>query len=139
METRKFFHFLIFAVLTFSACTPAFEAPTETEVAPNANMKPPEVFIDSETGQTVTGKCSRSSEEVRLLINSVHQYCLQYPSEYDLFYPNESEMMLIKSFVLNVSEPSVSIKVQPAGEVTLEQAADPDRASLRYSRNGADS
>ena len=124
MKNRIFIHFLIFAALMFSACTPAVKVQSETEVAPSADMKPPEVFIDSETGQTVTGKCSRSSEDVRLLINSIHQYCLQYPAEYDVFFPNESEMMLIKRFVLNASEPSVSIKVQPAGAVTLEQAAD---------------
>jgi hypothetical protein len=59
-----------------------------------------------------------------LLINSVHQYCLQYPAEYDVFFPNESETMLFKHSVLNVSEPSVSIKIQPAGGMTLEQAAD---------------
>ena len=124
MKTRIFIPFLIFAALMFSACTPAVMAPSETEVAPSADMKPPEVFIDSETGQTVIGKCSRSAEDIRLLINSVHQYCLQYPAEYDLFYPNESEMILVKRFVLNTSEPSVSIKVQPTGGLTVKQAAD---------------
>ena len=89
MKTRIFIPFLIFAALMFSACTPAVKAPSETEVAPSADMKPPEVFIDSETGQTVIGKCSRSAEDIRLLINSDHQYCLQYPAEYDLFYPND--------------------------------------------------
>lgn len=59
-----------------------------------------------------------------MLINSVHQYCFRYPPDYDLFYPNESEMMLVKRFVLNTSEPRVSINVQPAGDLTLEQAAD---------------
>jgi len=124
MKTRIFVHFLIFAALMFSACAPTVKTPSETEVAPNADMNPPEFLSDPESGQAVTGKCIRSSDEVRLLINSVHQYCLQYPAEYDVFYPNESEMMLVKRFVLNVSEPSVSIKVQPAGEVTLKQAAD---------------
>jgi len=124
METRKFFHFLIFVALMFSACTPAFEAPTGTEVAPNTDIKPQEVLSDPESGQAVTGKCVRSSDKVRLLINSVHQYCLQYPAEYDVYFPNESEMMLVKRYVLNTSEPSMSITVQPAGVLTLEEAAD---------------
>jgi hypothetical protein len=124
MKTKTFVNFLIFAALLFSACTPVFRVPSKAEVAPNADMKPPEVISNLESGQAVNGKCSRSSDQVRLLINSVHQYCLQYPAEYDVFFPNESEMMLIKGSVLNVSEPSVSVMYQLAGEVTLEQAAD---------------
>lgn len=61
---------------------------------------------------------------MRLLINSFHQYCLQYPAEYDVFHPNEFEMALFKRSVLNVSEPSVSIKVQPGNGTTVDQAAD---------------
>jgi len=98
--------------------------PSETEETPNDETNPPEVLSDPESGQAITDKCVRSSDEVRLLINSVHQYCLQYPAEYDVFFPNESEMMLVKRFVLNTSEPSVSITVQPAGALTLEGAAD---------------
>jgi hypothetical protein len=124
MKTRIFFPFLIFVALALSACTPVIVTPSEAEVAPNADMNPPDFLSDPESSQAITDKCVRSSDEVRLLINSVHRYCLQYPAEYDVFYPNESEMMLVKRFVLNVSEPSVSIKIQPAGEVTLEQAAD---------------
>jgi len=61
-----------------------------------------------------------------LLINSVQGYCLQYPAEYDVFvgFPNESEIMLFKRSVLNATEPSVSIKVQPSSDVTLEKAVD---------------
>jgi hypothetical protein len=126
MKTRIFFHFLIFAALVVSACTQAVTALPESGNTPNAEMKPPVVLTDPESGQTVTGKCNRSSDEVRLLINSVQGYCLQYPPDYDVFigFPNESEIMLFKRSVLNATEPSVSIKVQPSGDVTLEQAAD---------------
>jgi len=124
MKTRIFFPFLIFATLVLSACTQAVTALPESEKTPTAEMKPPEVLSESESGQAITGKCVRSSDEVRLLINSVHQYCLQYPAEYDVFFPNKSEMMLVKRYVLSTSEPSVSITVQPAGALTLEGAAD---------------
>ena len=124
MKTRNFFHFLIFAALVLSACSQAAAASPESGTTPNAGAEPPAVFTDAETGQTVTVKCSRSSEEVRLLINSVLGYCLQYPPEYDIFFPNESEIMLFKRSVLNANEPRVSITVQPAGEETLEQVAD---------------
>lgn len=116
--------FLILTALVLSACTPAVAASPESGKTPNAEVEPPAVFTDPETGQTVTVKCSRSSDEVRLLINSVHGYCLQYPAEYDVFHPNDSEIMLFKRSVLNANKPSVSIKVQPSGELTLERAAD---------------
>jgi hypothetical protein len=124
MKLRKFYVFLIFAVLILSACSQAVAAPPESGKTPNAGVEPPAVFTDAETGQTFTVKCSRSSNEVLLLVNSVLGYCLQYPPEYDIFFPNESEIILFKRSVLNANEPRVSITVQPAGEKTLEQAAD---------------
>ena len=126
MNTRVCLHFLIFAALVLSACSQAVMALPESGITPNAEIKLPAVLTNSESGQPDTGKCSRSSDEVRLLINSVQGYCLQYPPEYDVSigFPNESEIMLFKRSVLNANEPSVSIKVQPAGGVTLELAAD---------------
>jgi len=124
MKLSKFFHFLIFVALVLSACSQAVAASPESGTTPNAGGEPPEVFTDAETGQVVTVKCSRSSDEVRLLIDPVHGYCLQYPPEYDIFFPNESEIMLFKRSVLNANEPRVSITVLPAGGVTLERAAD---------------
>jgi len=124
MKLSKFFHFLIFVALVLSACSQAVAASPESGITPNAGGEPPEVFTDAETGQVVTVKCSRSSDEVRLLIDPVHGYCLQYPPEYDIFFPNESEIMLFKRSVLNANEPRVSITVLPAGGVTLERAAD---------------
>ena len=124
MKTRIFFNFLILAALVLSACSQVVAVSQKQEETPNAEAEPQAVFTDAEVGQTVTVKCSRSSDEVRLLINSFQGYCLQYPAEYDVFFPNESEVMLVKRSVLNVSKPSVNIKVQPSGELTLEQAAD---------------
>ncbi len=124
MKTKKIFFLLVISALVLSACSQAVAASPESGITPNAGGEPPEVFTDAETGQVVTVKCSRSSDEVRLLINSVQGYCLQYPPEYDIFFPNESEIMLFKRSVLNANEPRVSITVLPAGGVTLERAAD---------------
>jgi len=115
---------LIFAALVLSACTQSIAALPEAEKTPNAEMELPADLTDPEADQIATGKCNRSSDKVRLLINSVHQYCLQYPAEYDVFFPNESEIVLVKRSVLNVSEPRVHIMVQPAGGMTADQAAD---------------
>ena len=123
MKTRTFIHILIFAALVLSACSQAVTVLPESGNTPSAEITPPAVSTDSEPGQIVTAKCIRGSDEVRLLINSVHQYCLQYPAVYDVFYPNESEIKLIILSMLNVSEPSVSINAQPADGVTAEQAA----------------
>jgi hypothetical protein len=87
-------------------------------------MLPSVVLSDPETNQAITGKCIRNSDEVRLLINAVHQYCLQYPAEYDIEYSNESEMTLFKRSGLNVNEPRLSIHIQPAGGMTVDQAVD---------------
>jgi hypothetical protein len=136
MKTRIFFHFLILAALALSACTQAVKALPESGNKPGAEMSLPTVSTDTDSGQTVTGKCGRGSDEVRLLINSVHGYCLQYPAEYDVFFPNESEMMLVKRSVLNVSDPSVSIKVHPADGITVDQAADGFLAAYTFPESG---
>jgi len=136
MKTRLFFHVLIFAALVLSACTQAVAALPESGKTPNVEIKPPVVLTDPESDQAVTSKCSRSSEEVRLLINSVHGYCLQYPAEYDVFYPNESEIKLVKHSVLNVSEPSVSIMVHPADGLTVDQAVDQFLAVYTFPESG---
>jgi hypothetical protein len=49
---------------------------------------------------------------------------VQFPAEYDIAYPNESEIMLIKGSMVNVEEPSAHIEVKPAEGLTLEQVAD---------------
>ena len=108
MKTKIFISCLIFTALMFSACSAVLNVPTEPDIP---------------SGQTVNSTCSRSSDEVRLLINSVHQFCLQYLAEYDVFFPNEKEIMLIQRSALNVSEPNTSIKVLPAGGMTADQAA----------------
>ena len=69
-------------------------------------------------------KCIRDTEGTRLLIQDAQGYCLQYPAEYDLAFPNDSEIILIKRSMVNVTEPSAHIKVQPAEGRTVEQAAD---------------
>ena len=72
----------------------------------------------------VAGKCLRSSDETRLLVDIVHGFCVQFPADFDIAYPNESEIMLIKGSMVNVEEPSAHIEVKPAGGMTLEQVAD---------------
>ena len=124
MKTRTFIHILIFAALVLSACSQGAAALPESGKTPGARMTLPAVSTGTESGQIVTVKCIRASDEVRLLINSVHQYCLQYPADYDVFHPNESEMKLIKRSMLNVNEPSVTIIVQPVDVTTVDQAAD---------------
>jgi hypothetical protein len=124
MKSRIFSQVLIIAALVLSACSQAVLALPESGNTPNAEIKLPADLTDPASDQPITGKCGRNSDEVRLLINAVQGYCLQYPAEYDVIHPNESEIMLFRRSVLNMREPSVGIMVHPAGEATLEQAAD---------------
>lgn len=84
----------------------------------------PVVDVSAQSGERTEVKCVRDTEDTRLLIQGVKGYCLQYPAEYDLAFPNESEIMLVKRSMVNVTEPSVHIQVQPATGKTVEQAAD---------------
>ena len=134
MKIRIPSQFLIFIVLMISACVQVTQAKPGADENSRATQMNSlvmdktvlEVRIEAKLGQDIDGKCIRNSDKKRLLINSVQGYCLQYPPEYDVFvgYPSESETILFKISVMNTIEPSVSIKVAPAGGLTLEQAAD---------------
>jgi len=124
MKSKTFIHLLIFAALALSACSPAIRVIPETPVSPQDSQTQTEVLSEPQAEQDIEGKCVRNSDETRLLIDMVHGYCLQYPAEYDIAYPNENEIMLIKRSILNVSEPRVHIEVQPANGASVEQAAD---------------
>jgi hypothetical protein len=104
---------LLLVALAFilTACAQIAAAQPQSEAAPQGNAGTPV-------------KCLRDSETRRLLVNVVQGYCLQYPAEYDIAFPNESEVMMIKGSMLNVSEPVAQIEVKPAEGVTLEQVAD---------------
>lgn len=111
MIHKLLFLYLMLAALILSACAPSVEA------------KPLSAgeIVSSEGGAV---KCVRESDATRLLMNGVQGYCLQYPAEYDLAIPNESQIMLIKSSMVNVSEPSAHITVRPSEGKTVEQVAD---------------
>lgn len=132
MKTRIPFHFLIFIVLVLSACVQTSQAKPVVDVTPKADQMNSlvrvetviEVGIEPETVQDIDGTCTRNSNKKRLLINFVHGYCLQYPVEYDVTFANANQVMFFKGSILNTSEPNFHIDVQPAGGMTVEQAAD---------------
>jgi hypothetical protein len=133
----KYFILLILAILALSACTQAAKSeqlantqvpagPVVTAVVIQVPDSPvvPAVVTRAEATKKFEAKCVRDSEETRLLINNVQGYCLQYPVGYDLAFPIETEIMLMKRSVLNPEDPSLIIKVEPAGGMTVEQYAD---------------
>jgi hypothetical protein len=113
MKTIKKTHLLIFVALALvlAACAPS------PAVIPQTGEEP-------QAAEDIAGKCLRNSDEERLFINFVHGYCVRYPAEYDIAYPNQSEIMLIKRSILNVEDPRVHITVKLSEGTTIEQAAD---------------
>jgi len=119
MKTIHKPYLLLFAALAFilAACAQVVEAKPQPEALSQVEAAP-------QATESVAGKCLRRSEDTRLLVDIVHGFCVQFPAEYDIAYPNESEIMLIKGSMVNVEEPSAHIEVKPAEGVTLAQAAD---------------
>src|SRR5574341_961865 len=125
MKTNSKPYLLLFAalVLILAACAQVAEAQPQAGALPQLEAGPqPEEA--SQISEKEAAKCLRSSDERRLLVDIVHGFCVQFPAEYDIAYPNENEIMLIKGSMVNVEEPSAHIEVKPAEGVTLEQAAD---------------
>lgn len=102
---------MLFAALALSACA-------------QAGIIMPVVDASASSIERTEVKCIRDTEDTRLLIQGTQGYCLQYPAEYDLALPSESEIMLIKRSMVNVTEPRAHIIVQPAAGKTVEQVAD---------------
>lgn len=74
--------------------------------------------------QDLAGSCSRNLDQTRLLVNFIQGYCLRYPAEYDVSFLNSNQIMFFKYSILNHTEPNAYIEVQPAGGMTVEQAAE---------------
>jgi hypothetical protein len=124
MKTKTLIHLMIFAVLALSACARVIQATPEVEITLKANQAQLEVETEAQSIQDIESICTHNSDQTRLLINFVHGYCLQYPAEYDLAFGNGKQVMFFKNSILNTSEPNFHIDVQPAGGMTIEQAAD---------------
>jgi hypothetical protein len=107
---------MIFAVLALTACTQSLSASVGQII--------PEVIKDTASSQNSEGKSFRNPGETLQLINMVAGYCLQYPAEFDVAFFKLNNIMLFKSSIMNVSEPNLRIDVQPAGGMTVDQAAD---------------
>jgi hypothetical protein len=43
------------------------------------------------------GACARSAPHMRLLLNGLHGYCIQYPSDYDVAFINEFQVAFARA------------------------------------------
>jgi hypothetical protein len=116
MKPRTYSSLIIFAVLALTACTQLLST--------TAGQMLPEVTMDPDSNQNSEGKSFQNPGKTLQLINMVAGYCLQYPAEYDVAFFKPNNLMFFKSSILNVSEPNLRIDVQPAGGMTVDQAAD---------------
>jgi hypothetical protein len=116
MRPRMYSSLVIFALLALTACTQSYSA--------SVGQIMPEIIKDPASRQNIEGKSIRNTGETRQLINMVAGYCLHYPAEFDVAFFKPSNIMFFKSSILNVSEPNLRIDVQPAGGMTVDQAAD---------------
>lgn len=96
----------------------------EVKAQPEVNQTRLGVTIQPETIRNFEAICFRNTNETRLLINDIYGYCLQYPAEYDVAFPNPTEITFFKNSIFNSSQPNFSITVQPANGMTVEQAAE---------------
>lgn len=128
-------------LIIFAACTPVSRVEPGANVIPGDDQRQTDPGGGSETpsvttdatpeepeglpeSQDIAGTCVRNSDEVRLFISDMQGYCLRYPSEYDVSVFSINGVMFFKYSVLNASDPNLMIDVQPAGGMTVEQAAD---------------
>lgn len=124
MKTKTLIRLLIFAVLALTACARVIQAPQDAGPTAKVDRAQLDVGTDAQSSQDIDNICIRNSDQTRLLANFVHGYCLQYPAEYDVAFGNGQQFMFFKGSLLNTSEPNFNIDVQPAGGMTVEQAAD---------------
>ncbi len=114
----------LFLALTLAACAQAARAEQLANTSAPAGPVVTEVVTQAEATDKIEAICIRNSEETQLLINIVQGYCLQYPIGYDIAFPNEKEIMLVKRSILNPEDPILFIDVEPSEGRSVEQAAD---------------
>ena len=127
----------LFLALTLAACAQAARAepltntsapavpvvPAVVTQAEAANKEVTAVVTQPEAANKIEAICIRNSEETQLLINIVQGYCLQYPVGYDIAFPNEMQIMLVKRSILNPEDPILFINVEPSYGRDVEQVA----------------
>jgi hypothetical protein len=130
-NVRNRIFILLFVVLTLTACAQAVKSePTVETLVPTDQVQPVSLPVTevnnsaSEGNDNVKARCIRNSDKTRLLINAAAGYCLQYPVDYDVEFNTANNVVLFISSPLDVTKPILQIFVQPAGGMTVEQAAD---------------
>ena len=114
----------LFLALTLAACAQAARSEQLANTSAPAGPVVTAVVTQAEAINKIEAICIRKSEETQLLINLAQGYCLQYPNGYDIVFPNEMEIMLVKRSILNAEDPKFMINVEPTNGKTVEQVAD---------------
>jgi hypothetical protein len=121
----KIKHSILFiAMLTLSACAQTVRAEQQTNTSATAAPVVDAVVTQAEATNTMEARCFRNSEATQLLINFAQEYCLQYPTGYDIAFQSEADTMLVKQSILNAEDPNLIINIDPADGKTIEQFAD---------------
>lgn len=89
---RKFSIFLLFIFLTLAAILSACSQPVQVQ----------------------------TPDETRLLINTIHNYSVRFPSEYDVAVYDEDGVAILKKSMLNSENARAHIHVFPTHDMNLE-------------------
>ena len=103
-EIKASLLFILVALLLSGGCT-------RLGIAANSGDNPGETCLHEDSG-------------TKSFVNEAHGYCLLYPNNYDLGEPNEHEIALFVSSLLDVEHPKIFIDVQAANGRTAGQVAD---------------
>lgn len=78
----------------------------------------------SAASATHEASCAPATEQLQLLTNEKHGYCLNYPAGYTAEQPTEQEVAINVGGALNVADPRVFIMVEEANGRTAEEMAE---------------
>lgn len=78
----------------------------------------------SAAGATNEASCAPATDQLQLLTNEKHGYCLHYPAGYTAEQPTEQEVAINVGGALNVADPRVFIMVEEANGRTAAEIAE---------------
>ena len=124
---------LIFLLLFIAACNPA----GGTQVATVDNLEPeaevvaqptdaPAASEDEATADPAT--CAEATDDMALLQDPAHGYCLLYPANYQVVQTADSSVNIVKDSLLNTNDPRFGLTVEAVNGRTASQMAEAEAA-----------
>lgn len=127
----------LLSLLVLLLFTVACNGAGSNQLAAIGNLEPEATAVVSqpsheseEVAQADPAACPEAADDLALLQDEAHGYCLLYPAHYQVVQTAESSVNIVKDSLLNNSEPRFGLTVEAANGRTASQIAEAEAVNF---------